>query len=71
MTRYEEWAEEDAEVEAEIRRGVAPCELELAMMRMLVEMHNDDPKRFELIMRLLRVEDAENFVRFCRKTAWS
>jgi hypothetical protein len=70
MTEFD-WAEENAEIEAEIMRGVAPCEEELAMMRMLVEMHNDDPKRFELIMRLLRVEDAEDFVRFCRKTAWS
>ena len=66
-------AAEQAEIEAEIARDVAADELQRAIMRMLVHMHDNDPKAFEDLRKLrhLSSEEAEAVVKRCRKMAWS
>jgi hypothetical protein len=73
MMTPEEREEEAAEIKAEILRGAAPDELQLAIMRVMVSMSTDDPKQFSNIMKLqgLTPEEAEAFVKRCRKMAWS
>jgi hypothetical protein len=69
----EEREEEAAEIEAEILRGAAPDALQLAVMRVMVSMHDNDPQVFEDFRKLrgLTPEEAEAFIAHCRKIAWS
>ena len=73
MMTPEELLAEQAEIEAEIARDVAADELQGAIMRMLVHMHDNDPKAFEDLRKLrhLSSEEAEAVVKRCRKMAWS
>jgi len=72
MMTPEEPLAEQAEIEAEIA-DVAADELQRAIMRMLVHMHDNDPKAFEDLRKLrhLSSEEAEAVVKRCRKMAWS
>ena len=71
MMTPEELLAEQAEIEAEIARDVAADELQRAIMRMLVHMHDNDPKAFEDLRKLRHLSSEEAVVKRCRKMAWS